>query len=51
MRHTTSKPFGTDKRKGPEEKHRLFVPGPGMYDTFSTFGNNFDIKHRSLTEY
>lgn len=50
MRHTTAKLFGTDKRKGPEYAHKRFVPGPGMYDTFSTFGESC-AKFRSRTEY
>jgi len=52
MRQTTTKPFGTDSRKGPEYRHKLFVPGPGMYNTFSSFGDNLTLRCvRSKTEY
>ena len=51
MRNTYTRAFGTDKRKGPEYRHKLFVPGPGLYETFSSFGTNYQQRHfRSVTE-
>lgn len=34
MRRTT-KSFGSSYRPGPEDKSKKYVPGPGMYQTFS----------------
>ena len=52
MRRTRTKLFGTAVRRGPEDRSRLFVPGPGEYQTFSAFDSEYvnEFK-RSKTEY
>ena len=49
MRNTAVKIFGTGERRGPEEPHKVGVPGPGMYQTFSSFGDNVDYFRRHRT--
>lgn len=57
MRVRPRKTFGVSVRPSPAERTKLFVPGPGMYDTFSEFGepelsNPSDSKYgRMKTQY
>ena len=52
MRRLKVKCFGTAKRRGPEERHRLFVPPPGFYQTFSSFDCSYiNDSKRVHTEY
>jgi hypothetical protein len=41
LRRNTAKQFGTGRRMNVEDRSKVSVPGPGQYESFSSFSNSF----------
>jgi hypothetical protein len=41
MRRNTTKNFGTGNRTAVEDRSKKYIPGPGQYEAFSSFGGSF----------